>query len=233
MMSTDNSHRFNDALARLAKLDEVRNTNYKEIFKNDSYFIELETTDFIKSQTNFWGNHSLIWNVNLQNVDYQIIQQELLREDIWEGNQPQGVGRFTHNHSSTILERLSNDFSLLKNDILNQVYNADPTSFKSVWFKGLDYYQEHTEMHTSIYKDTAGFAMTPHLDNHHVIIQIIINLQNNTGSTKFYDAVSNKIIYSGSTELGEGVMFFNNANSVHSIDGITEDRFILYSYIAL
>lgn len=230
-IAEDNSDKFDTALERLGELDNLRKTSYKEIFKD--YFKELKITNFFKSEIDFFGQNLLIWNINLLNTDYNSIQQELLRSDIWDSGQPQGPGRYVHNHTSSILNELVSNFSQLRTDILYNVYHQDPDQFNGIWPKGIDYYMKHSKMPTNIYKDTAGFMMHPHLDNHHVVVQVIINLQDNTGSTTFYSPFTGKPVVSAPSKAGEGIMFFNNANSIHGINGITQDRFILYSYIEL
>ena len=101
------------------------------------------------------------------------------------------------------------------------------------WLSNLDYYINESHFKSSIIKDLPGFKMTPHLDNYHVMAQLIINLQDNCTSTKFYSFNSTEPFYVAPTKKYQGIMFLNKPGAVHDIDNITKDRYMLYASITV
>jgi len=176
----------------------------------------------------------MIWEVTLD-YDEELLP-ELLLDDIWSTEA--GVGmhdrqRLLYNNKSIILNKFKSSFSeKIKQQILERVWNCS-SCHSGCYILPLEHYLEKSTMGCSIFKDTPGFSMVPHVDNHHVITQLIINLQDNCASTKFYPFNSTNPFYVAPTKKYQGVIFFNTNGAIHSIDNITEDRYIFYSAIKI
>ena len=92
-----------------------------------------------------------------------------------------------------------------------------------------DEYQQRTQWLATIYKDQAGFAMTPHLDNSHVMAQMVVNLlQDNDTATEFHYFNELSPCYRAPLKKNHGVIFLNTPGSVHSIANVNKTRWILY-----
>ena len=196
--------------------------------------MNLVATQFYKSQHQYWHHHLLVWNLRLENIDLSPIQNELLRNDIWQGNNPQGDLRLNYKTgSSSIIDPFIQEFMELKSTVIDIMYDSDPRSFKQIFYKDKEYYKDRTNFITVIYKDLPGFDMAPHKDNSHIIGQLLINLVDNSTSTDFYNTQGQPPVLNGSSKQYEGVLFLNNSNSIHGIDGIVKDRYVLYSSVTL
>lgn len=187
-----------------------------------------------------WGHRLGIWEVSLHDFDLNTLQHDL-HTLTWEGNQPQSPLRLTVGQLvPEKLELFKKEFVLLKNDILEQLYKNGIHLIKNNWYAGIDFYKENTMMGIQIYKDLPGFSMEPHIDNGHVMFQLLINLTENDPGTAFhnpstYETASSisEPVYRATGEQGKGIIFVNNTNSAHSINNITKDRYILYASIGL
>jgi len=176
----------------------------------------------------------MIWEVTLD-YDEELLP-ELLRNDIWSTEANIGINdrrRLQYNGKSIILNKFKSSFSeQIKQQILERVWN-DSNCHSTCYVLSFEHYLEKSTMGGSILKDTPGFSMTPHVDNHHIITQLIINLQDNCTSTKFYPFNSTEPFYVAPTKKYQGVIFFNTNGAIHNIDNITEDRYICYSAIKI
>ena len=130
----------------------------------------------------------MIWEVTLD-YDEELLP-ELLRNDIWSTEANIGINdrrRLRYNNKSGILNKFQANFSKqIKQQILERVWNDSNRIHSSCWVLPLEHYLEKSTIGATIFKDTPGFSMAPHVDNHHIITQLIINLQDNCASTKFY-----------------------------------------------
>lgn len=100
---------------------------------------------------------------------------------------------------------------------------------KSRFFNTKSYYQQNSKYVAKILKDSPGFKMNPHIDNNHVMIQMIVNLiQDNETSTEFYYFNQTEPAYHSPKTKNHGVVFVNTPGAIHSINGITKPRYILY-----
>ena len=153
--------------------------------------MKLKIDNLHVSSDIFWGHSLTIWNVTLTEYDISTIQHDLLHVATWEGNQPQGPLRLriAYPLPQSIAE-FKNQIELLKNDILEQLFATGSEYITQTWYKGLEYYKEHSSFNFQIMKDLPGFSMTPHIDNGHTMFQIIINLTQNESGTAFYDPSS-------------------------------------------
>mgnify|MGYP003336720158 FL=1 len=173
----------------------------------------------------------MYWPVTLEIPNF--VELEIKKPDIWNT-----TGQLTNGRLSIALNR-SPELNVFCSDltrtnhsrILDIAYDADTELFRSRWRKDLQYYKYHSRMMNTIYHDSPGYYMPPHLDNSHIILQLIINLVDNETGTELYQFNSNEIAYTCSGKAGQGIMFFNSPGAVHGIRNITQDRYILYSQI--
>jgi hypothetical protein len=70
-----------------------------------------------------------------------------------------------------------------------------------------------------------------HLDNNHIMLQLIVNLTDNDSGTEMYDIVSSDPYHRVTGEKNKGIMFLNGPGALHSIGNINKDRYILYSAV--
>jgi hypothetical protein len=176
--------------------------------------------------------NTLFWDIEFQDANLNLLIPEIIKHDIWKTNPAIG-GRFQHNGDSDVLLNFCNESMHLKSELLEYVYNYDREIFKERWWRDLEYYQNNTSMSTFIFKDPPGFIMNPHLDNGHIILQMLINLVDNPNGTDFYDPKTHNKIYTSSGKQGDGVIFFNNASAPHGFQNGDKDRFIWYANIEL
>lgn len=76
-----------------------------------------------------------------------------------------------------------------------------------------------------IKRDLPDFNMGVHLDNRNIKWTLIINLEDNTTSTKFH--LPGKQEFTGPTKRGSGLFYFNNHELYHSIE-VTDLRYIIF-----
>jgi hypothetical protein len=193
--------------------------------------MQLKFNNRINHTINYFSSTNLLWEVELTNVNLDSIYPELLRSDIWQTENAHGNLRFKNNDKSEIINNFLNEFNSLKTEILEYIYHYDRKTFAERWWKSLEYYENNSSMYSRIFKDTPGFNMGPHLDNSHIIAQLVLNITNNTTGTEFYETSKTKPYYKAPLDQYKGVLFFNNATAGHGIQNVTEDRFILYSSI--
>jgi hypothetical protein len=114
-----------------------------------------------------------------------------------------------------------------KNFVLDTV--SQSATFQARYYKSLSEYQDTAVWFTTILRDQAKFAMAPHLDNSHVMVQIVVNLlQDNETSTEFYNFNESTPCYRAPLKKNHGVMFLNTPGSMHSITNNNNTRWILY-----
>jgi len=80
--------------------------------------------------------------------------------------------------------------------------------------------------------DRPGFYQGVHLDNHAIIVQMIINLfDNNSQSTTLYMYDDDTHFDSGPLEKFRGLGFINTAGATHGIGPVTQNRYTLYALL--
>jgi hypothetical protein len=137
-------------------------------------------------------------------------------------------------HSGSKLDSFAKN--LLNGDLFANVYDSlnleGQKRITSYWpwqNFGFENIKQFTDKYfntgVSFIKDNPGFRMGVHTDNRVVVANAIINLTDNSNSTKFYYSVQepHNVIYEGPKEKGKGVFFLNNEETAHSIF-ITEPR---------
>ena len=180
----------------------------------------------------YFPTTSLIWDIEVEGVDFNNYTTEILRNDIWtvRGNVD---GRFQCNNDSKILTELRDEIQNLKSQVLADVYNYNKAIFKERWPGSLDFYQNNTAMYSSLIKDPPNLHMGTHLDNAGIIIQMIINLVDNPQGTDFYNPNTQQLTYTSSGKQGKGVLFFNNSAAIHGMHTGDRDRYTLSSNIVM
>jgi hypothetical protein len=186
---------------------------------------------FQGNEISVWGHYLAIWEVSLQDFDLTTLHHEL-QTIKWKGYQPQGDLRLTMNHPPLdSIHLFKNKFESLKDDILDQLYETGSELIKSHWHRGLEYYKANTSMAFDIYKDLPGFSMGPHIDNAHIMFQLLINISENDTGTTFHNLTIAEPAYTATGNQGKGIIFINNPNSAHSITDVTKDRYMIYATI--
>lgn len=191
--------------------------------------MKLSVYDIIRVSNSKHDSGLTIWKFKISDVNIQELTEELLQPGIWSKFQP------PHRYGtrkSAILNQFADNFNLFKDEIFDIVYKDD-LMFSRMWYKGAAYYKQHTAMGSQILKDLPGQHMSAHLDNRHIMIQLILNLSDNTSGTGFYTSTSTAPVAIGPTELLHGAFFVNSSNAIHDITNITKDRYILYSVITI
>ena len=118
-------------------------------------------------------------------------------------------------------------------DFLLDLVSQSPI-FKSRYYMSIDEYQKRTHWLATIYRDQRGFDMIPHLDNNHVMVQIVVNLlQDNTTSTEFYRFGESVPCYRAPLKRNHGVVFLNTPGAIHRIANVDQTRWILYGGLTI
>ena len=172
----------------------------------------------------------VLWEVEIE--DDRDLTNELTRPDIWDTAAVlQGTNRATYNRTSDQLNEFCNQFAFCKEQVLTTAYHANKQIFNSSWYKDYEFYLKTSQFGIAVFKDMPGFSMNPHLDNNHIMVQLVINLIDNCASTKFYPFNRQEPFYISSTKQYQGVMFLNTPGAVHNIADVAKNRYILYSSI--
>ena len=182
----------------------------------------------------------LFWEVELVDsaTDSVDFQQRLNRDDIWQvGIAGQGIKRLTYrpesdpelDHLVTVPSQHQEQFiRLAKGE--HDIHIRSRWNIYSRWYRNVEYYINDPDIKTitTIFRDQAGFAMTIHLDNSHVMLQAVINLSDNETGTELYAVDSTEPTYTMTGQRNRGVMFFNSPGLLHGIRNVNKDRHILY-----
>lgn len=173
-----------------------------------------------------------IWEIELKGF---------LLEDINFFNSLNDLKRYKDTYYSDILKRsvyepFPNDPALelinldKKNEILDIVGSS--IGFQRQYFRPLSSYKEHCYQSNRIILDHPNFEMGVHLDNHSIIVQLIVNLlSDNETSTEFYLINQRDSVYQAPKLKNHGVLFVNTPGALHGIRNITKPRWIWYSSI--
>ena len=105
------------------------------------------------------------------------------------------------------------------------------SQFDKIWpynenFSYEDWLEKNTEVGGIITEDKKGYELGIHTDNNFVVANWIINVNDNSDSTKFYNQMEYHY-YSAPTERGKGVFFFNTRYTLHSVKITQEIRHAL------
>ena len=179
----------------------------------------------------------VFWDVEL--VDVPDCRYELQRSDVWESRPAvQGAKRhvcLTGHHDSELLNQVGCLPQDHREEFLRAAAQVDVDLgykyFNKTWMRGGEYYVTHAHTFGVIFHDEPGFEMGIHLDNNHIMLQLIINLTDNDSGTEMYDIVSSDPYHKVTGEKNKGIMFLNGPGALHSIGNINKDRCILYSAV--
>jgi hypothetical protein len=118
-------------------------------------------------------------------------------------------------------------------DFLLNLVSQSPV-FQPRYVLPFDEYQKRAYWLATIYRDQAGFEMEPHLDNSHVMIQMVVNLlQDNNTSTEFYQFNESVPCYRAPLKQNHGVVFLNTPGALHRIANVDQTRWILYGGLVI
>jgi len=118
-------------------------------------------------------------------------------------------------------------------DFLLDLVSQSPV-FQPRYYMPVDAYQARTHWLATIYRDQAGFDMAPHLDNSHVMVQMVVNLlQDNETSTEFYRFGESVPCYRAPLKRNHGVVFLNVPGAIHRIANVGQTRWILYGGLTI
>ena len=179
----------------------------------------------------------VFWDVEL--VDVPDCRDELQRPDIWsEIAATQGAKRhqcLSDHHNSELLNQIGHLPQNHREEFLRAASQTDTdlgyNYFNKSWRLGVDYYIKNSHTVSVINHDEPGFRMGIHLDNNHIMLQLIINLTDNDSGTEMYDIVNPEPYHKVTGEKNKGIMFLNGPGALHSIGNINKDRYILYSAV--
>ena len=126
--------------------------------------------------------------------------------------------------TENIINHIDELFSIKENyELIDKLYQYNRhdsySSFKE-WIK------DKVECEQSIVKDINGMKIYSHTDTRIYFGTFVINLKDNTSSTKF------DIFGYGPKDKGTGIFFLNDISTKHSIEHVEDDdRLILYNQI--
>jgi hypothetical protein len=144
-------------------------------------------------------------------------------------------GHRNHLRSKYTGESIVSSFSnVSQKDRLLEIALQHPLA-KPRFFHPISYYQEHARWFSTILKDEPGFRMWPHIDNSHIMIQMIVNLlQDNDTSTVFFNIFDQQQpVYQAPRKQNHGIVFLNTPGSIHTITGVTKKRHIWYAGVLI
>jgi hypothetical protein len=182
----------------------------------------------------------VFWEVEL--VDAPDYSNELLRPDIWYDNSTSTIGNQRKQCSKlhgapAVLTELLETPEKQRAEFICAAAQIDADTrtnyFKKLWYRDSDYYVDSAKTATVINYDMPGFAMTPHCDNNHIMLQLIINLTDNDTGTEMLDITSPDSYYTMTGQRNKGIMFLNGAGTLHTVRNINKDRYTLYSAVMI
>jgi len=169
--------------------------------------------------------------VDINSEDFNCtFDNELSRKDIWKNWDYPRELRSTYIEGRSVLidallKKIHNEH---KKTIISNIIELDKPTFNYFHKDPIEHYLNNCKLYASLFYDKPNFEMSPHIDNHSIIGQYIINLNHNSTGTKFYEFNTKVHTIIGPSEKNKGVVFLNTALSAHTIDNITHDRYILY-----
>ena len=173
-----------------------------------------------------------LWEIELESeaVDQPEFRELLLQEENWQVS----TEHHTPLRSKFVGQGIVRDFvnQDLKTQLLDIV--CQDSLFLARFPLSRNHYESRAVWHSGILRDKPEFAMAPHIDNSHVMIQIIVNLiKDCETATEFYKFDSSEPIYRAPVRCNHGVVFVNTPGALHSIKGITNTRYIWYAGVVI
>jgi hypothetical protein len=168
-----------------------------------------------------------VWEIEIQSpaLDTQEFEQEIHDSNNFAISKPHRTNlRSVYNGSGVVSEFLAQSQQEFLLELVSQ-----SRFFRPRYHMSLDQYQTRTRWFATVLRDQPGFAMAPHLDNNHVMVQMVVNLlQDNETATEFYHFNETAPCYRAPLKRNHGVIFLNTPGAVHSITNVTQTRWILY-----
>ena len=182
--------------------------------------------------TNSVGSHphlysTPIWEIELQSLtlDSSEFESELYNDDNFVVSKGHRDNLRSMYNGSGLVSAFLNES---KQDFLLDLVSQSPC-FKTRFFKPIDEYRHDTSWFSSVLKDQPKFKMGPHLDNSHVMIQMVVNLmKDNETATEFYYTNEHEPCYQAPLKKNHGIVFLNTPGAVHSIVNPNNTRWIFY-----
>lgn len=169
-----------------------------------------------------------VWEVEVQDpaLDTQEFAQEMHDSNNFAISKPhQDNLRSIYNGSGIVSEFLAQSQQEFLLELVSQ-----SRCFQPRYHMSLDQYRTRTRWFATVLRDQPGFKMAPHLDNNHVMVQMVVNLlQDNKTATEFYHFNETAPCYRAPLKRNCGVIFLNTPGSVHSIVNPNNTRWIFYS----
>ena len=164
------------------------------------------------------------FNIHANFDDYSIPSSKLDKGDL-------------RKHLNIDTELKGTNFQKFKKRVITQYSVADmieyddrtQSQFDKLWpyndydFTNEDWLEKYTSVGGILTEDKKGYELGIHTDNNFVVANWIINVNDNTDSTKFYNQMEHHY-YSAPCERGKGVFFFNTRYTLHSVKIIQEIR---------
>jgi len=150
-----------------------------------------------------------------QTGDYELNQGSL--RQVIQASYIYALTKFIRNeiNAKKLAEMISYDDKTLSSFYISYPY--DKQKFSTLE----DFFNVSVKFVSQAVQDFKGFGLTPHYDNRFVLGNVIINLENNIDSTKFY--LDGEVYHIGPKEFGKGVFFLNHHNTLHSISVENQD----------
>lgn len=175
----------------------------------------------------------LFWDLQLD-CDWDVLHHELHDVVTWQSVELdfQNKGRQIGDISmAPTLQTLTAHVESFKNKFIDMAYESYSPVFRKAWCHPSERYRNRSTMQTKILKDSPGYSMSRHLDNSHIMLQAIVNLQQNHCGTELLLFNDTTPVHRMSGDQGRGLLFVNSPGSVHTINSVEQDRYILYTSV--
>lgn len=164
-------------------------------------------------------------------------QTDHFNEHPYNKEQSQKPNRFEHKKYDNIVSQIVTPFFdditkyIIQLDPLNYpIYYGDNENKEEVLTQWYDEQKLWKKRYALPILDKPGFGQGPHIDNRFVLWAGVINLQNNSTTTKFYYKIDEHNYtpwYSSSGKKWTGTFWLNTENTWHGLPDVTDDRKII------
>ena len=177
-----------------------------------------------------------VWEIEIQDpvLDTQEFEQEMHDNNNFAISVAHSVAHPNDNTDRQYLRSIYNGSGVVskllaqsQQEFLLELVSQSPC-FRTRYHNSLDHYRTRTYWLATVLRDQPEFKMAPHLDNSHVMAQMVVNLlQHNNTATEFYYFNETVPCYRAPLKKNHGVIFLNTPGSVHGITNINETRWTL------
>jgi hypothetical protein len=173
-----------------------------------------------------------IWEIEIQSpiLDSPDFESALRCEDNFQvSSGHRSLRRCAFNGTGVVADLLAES----QQEFLLNLVSTSP-AFNPRFRLSVDDYRKKSSWFADVLRDQAGFAMAPHLDNSHIMVQMVVNLlQDNTTATEFYQFNESEPCYRAPLKRNHGVIFLNTPGAIHRIADVNQTRWILYSGLVI